>query len=159
STNIFIQGHSYSGPRSGDEIYQVTVWPTFFETMGIPLMIGRAYTDRDDEKAPKVAIINETAARKYFGNENPVGRRFGNRLESPDQGEVIGVVVDARYNSLREAVPPTVYWAFTQRCCPGATFAVRTATDPAGLTKSVREAIQQVDANLPLMNITTQTES
>jgi predicted permease len=159
STNIFIQGHSYSGPRSGDEIYQVTVWPTFFETMGIPLVIGRAYTERDDEKAPRIAIINETAARKYFGNENPVGRRFGNRLESPDQWEVIGVVRDVRYNSLRETVPPTVYWALTQRCCPGATFEVRTATDPSGLTKSVREAIQQVDANLPLMNITTQTES
>ncbi len=159
STGIFIDGHAYNGPRGGDNIYQVTISPAFFETMGIPLLTGRVFSERDDQNAPKVAVINETAAKKYFPNENPLGRHFGTQIEKRGQWEVVGVVRDARYNNLREAIPPTVYWPYPQRCCPGVVFELRTAADPAGLTKSVRDAVQQIDPNLPLTNIATQMES
>src|SRR5262249_16632655 len=68
-------------------------------------------------------------------------------------------VRDVKYNSLREAVPPTVYWPYTQRCCQGVVFELRTAGDPASLTKSIRETVQQIDPNLPMMNFATQVES
>jgi predicted permease len=158
STSIYIEGHTYSNPR-GDNIYQLTVSPAFFETLGIPLLTGRLLTERDNDKAPKVAIINETAARKYFPNENPLGRHFGSQLEKRGEWEVVGIVRDAKYNSLRDAAPPTVYWPYLQRCCPGVVFEVRTAGDPASMTKTVREAVQRVDPNVPLMNVATQTEN
>jgi ABC-type antimicrobial peptide transport system permease subunit len=68
------------------------------------------------------------------------------------------VVRDTKYNSIRDAAPPTVYFALLQQCCPAVTFELRTASDPAGVTSAVREAVRQVDPNLPLMNITTQAE-
>jgi predicted permease len=156
TTNIYIEGRAY-GER-GDPMYQVTVSPTFFETLGIPLLAGRTLTARDDEKAPKVVAINESAARQYFEG-NAIGRRFGRRVEERQEWQIVGVVRDARYNSLRDAPPPTVYWPYVQRCCPGAVFEVRTASDPSGFVASIREAVRQVDPNLPLMNVVTQAES
>jgi predicted permease len=167
STDVFIQGHDYaSGPvdrlestrRRGNEMYQVMVSPGFFQTLGIPLVTGRLLTDHDDQESPRVVVINETAARRYFARENPVGARFGNMIEKRTDVEIVGVVRDARYNSLREPPPPTMYQPLLQRCCPGVTVELRTASDPAGLIAAVREAVQRIDPNLPLMNMTTQAE-
>jgi predicted permease len=167
STAIFIEGHDYAnGPvdrfestrRRGDEMYQVMVSPGFFQTLGIPLLTGRLLTDHDDQESPRVVVINEAAARKYFAGKNPVGRRFSNVIEKRTDIEIVGVVRDARYNSLREPPPPTMYQPLLQRCCPGVTVEVRTASDPAGLIAAVRDAVRRIDANLPLMNMTTQAE-
>jgi predicted permease len=157
STAIYLEGRTY-GER-GDPVFQLTVSPEFFETMGIPLLAGRAFTERDDQKASKVAVVNESAARRYFGEAGAAGRRFGRRRENRNEIEVVGVVRDVRYNRLREAPPPTVYWPYLQRCCPGVVFEVRTASDPSGFVPSIREAVRQVDPNLPLMNVATQAES
>jgi predicted permease len=127
--------------------------------MGIPLLAGRVLTDRDDDKAPKVVVINDTAAKKYFPGENPIGRRFGREVENRTEWEIVGVVRDAKYNSLRDAPPPTVYWPYLQRCCPRAVFEVRTAGNPASFANAVREAVRQVDPNIPLMNVATQMEN
>src|SRR5206468_11208031 len=81
STSIFVQGRAYArGQR--DTISQMVVSPGFFETMEIPLVAGRGFTALDNEKAPQVAVINEAAARTYFPNESPLGRRFGSSLET-----------------------------------------------------------------------------
>src|SRR5262249_2469291 len=106
-TGIFIQGHTYENAR-GDDINQVRISPDFFHTLGIPLLAGRTFTDRDDKAGPKVAIVNEAAVRKYFGGENPVGSRFGLQTETRGDFEVVGVVRDTKYNSLRDAAPPTI---------------------------------------------------
>src|SRR5262249_19726495 len=116
-------------------------------------------TDRDDDKAPPVVVINEGAARKYFGSGSPVGRRFGRLLESRTQTEVVGVVRDVKYNSLREPAPPTMYLPIGQRNWPGMSVEVRTASDPASLVGAVRAAIRQLDPNLPLTNMMTQAEA
>jgi predicted permease len=157
STSVYIEGRTYS--QRGDSIYQVTISPKFFGTMGIPLLAGRVLTDRDDDKAPKVVVINDTAAKKYFPGENPIGRRFGREVENRTEWEIVGVVRDAKYNSLRDAPPPTVYWPYLQRCCPRAVFEVRTAGNPASFANAVREAVRQVDPNIPLMNVATQMEN
>src|SRR5499427_538717 len=168
SSDIFIEGHQYSGSASrgestrlrGNSMYQMTVSPSFFATLGIRTLRGRTFTDRDDDKAPRVAVINEAAARAYFAaTEDPIGMRFGNLTENRTQIEIVGIVRDIKYNSVRDAAPPTMYFPLRQRCCPGVSFEVRTAADPAGLVSTVREAVRRVDPNVPIVSMTTQAEA
>ena len=126
--------------------------------MGIPLIAGRAFTDRDTENAPKVVVINETAVRKYFPNENPIGRRFGYSVETSGQTEIVGVLRDAKYNSVRDSAPPTMYVPYLQANASNPAFDVRTAGDPVGVMGAIREAVRRIDPNLPLMDMSTQME-
>jgi predicted permease len=166
-TDIFIEGHAYARAQSsyettrqrGNNMNQVRVTPSFFQTLGIPLVAGRLLTERDDERAPKVVVINEAAVRHYFApGENPIGMRFGSRPESRTETEIVGIVRDVKYNSVRDPAPPTLYAPLRQRCCPGVAFEVRTAVDPATLANTVRDAIREIDPNLPVTNTTTQAE-
>jgi predicted permease len=158
STSIFVQGRSY--PRDQrDSINRLLISPGFFETMEMPMRVGRTFNDRDDSKAPKVAIINETAARKYFANENPIGQHIGSSLEQAGQIEIVGILRDAKYDSVRDEVPPTMYMPYLQRPLQGAVFHVRTAGNPAGAIGVIRDAMHKIDPNLPLMNVATQTET
>jgi MacB-like protein len=79
------------------------------------IRVGRGLSDRDDATAPKVATINDAAGRKFFSNENPIGRRFGSTMETAEQMEIVGVVSDAKYDSVRDPVPPTIYVPYLQR--------------------------------------------
>src|SRR5262249_29332190 len=118
---------------------------------------GRGLTAQDHEHAPKVAVINETFARYYFGNEDPLGKRFG-RFGNDDEIEIVGLVKDAKYNSLREQTLRTYYLPYLQEPNSwqyGTTFQIRTATEPTSLIAAVRQAALEVDAKLPLFNIKT----
>ncbi|MEP6915072.1 MAG: ABC transporter permease [Acidobacteriota bacterium] len=160
STSIYIQGRVYSGSRQGENngINRLVISPNFFEVMGIPVVLGRGFADRDNADAPKVVVINETAARKYFPNLNPVGQRFGTSVETTGQMEIVGVLHDVKYDSVREATPPTMYVPYPQTRVGGAVFEVRTAGAPAGVIGAVREAARQIDPNLPLTDVSTQIE-
>ena len=156
STSLFRQGRSYA-PRQSDSINVLAISPDYFKTMEMPLVSGRGFTERDNQTAPKVAIINETAARKYFPNENPLGLRFGQSVEQSGQIEIVGVLRDAKYNSVRDDIPPTMYVPHLQGR-PATVFQVRTAGDPAAAIGAIREAVRQIDPNLPLMDVATQDE-
>ena len=130
----------------------------FFETMEIPILLGRGFTAHDTDSSPKVAVINEAAAKKYFPNENPIGRHFGSSIETVNQLEVVGVLKDAKYNSVRDPAPPTMYVPYLQTRAASGVIEVRTASDPAGVTSGVREAVRQVDDALPMMDVSTQLE-
>jgi predicted permease len=166
STSIYIQGRARpergretaGGFRNTNSIYRVVVSPRFFETLGIPLAAGRILTERDTRTAPKVVVINEQAARKYFPNEQAIGQRFGTSFETSGDMEIVGVVRDARYNSLRDATPPTMYVPYLQGRLGPSTFELRTLGDPLNVVPAVRETIRQVDPNLPILTISTQAE-
>jgi predicted permease len=132
----------------------------FFETMGMPIVLGRGLNPRDDERAPKVAVVNQTMARKYFGDESPIGRRFGfgGRPENAGQIEIIGVVKDAKYTNLRQDTAPTAYTAYMQDPPGQMNFEVRTVGDATAMTSSIRDAIREVDPNLPLFAVKTQIQ-
>ena len=155
SSEIYIQGRPYP-QRKGDPISGVTVSPSFFDTMEIPLAAGRGFTDRDTQNAPIVAVINEAAARLYFPNETALGRRFGRTLRESGLIEIVGIVRDAKYNNVREAVPPTMYRPYQQNYSGSVTFEVRTARDPLAAIPAVREAVRAADPNVPIINLTTQ---
>ena len=160
STGIYVQGRVYSGSRQGENngINRLVISPNFFEVMGIPVVLGRGITDRDNADAAKVVVINETAARKYFPNQNPIGQHFGNSVETSGEMEVVGVLHDVKYDSVREATPPTMYVPYPQARVGSVVFEVRTAGAPAGVVGAVREAARQVDPNLPLTDVSTQIE-
>ncbi len=92
-----------------DDINRVVVAPNYFETIGIPLVAGHDFTDHDHEKAPEVAVINQAAARKFFQNENPIGRKFGSPIDDDANTEIVGILRDVRYNDMREQPPATMY--------------------------------------------------
>jgi predicted lysophospholipase L1 biosynthesis ABC-type transport system permease subunit len=102
-------------------------------------------------------VINETAARKYFPNENPLGLRFGTTAEQSTQLEVVGVLRDAKYDSVRNEIPPTMYVPHLQ-ARPATMFHVRTAADPAAVMGAIRDAVRQIDLDLPMLDVATQAE-
>jgi predicted permease len=157
STDIFVNGRVYARGRR-DTISQMVISPGFFETMEIPLVAGRGFTAADNETAPQVVVINEAAARTYFPNESPLGRRFGSSPETSGRLEIIGILRDAKYNSVRGAAVPTVYRPYRQAPAGTMTFEVRTSGDPLASVGTIRDAVRQVDPGVPLIDLTTQTE-
>ena len=121
----------------------------FFDTLRIPLVLGRLFT-RDDTSESPVALVNQTFAREFFPAGSPLGRRFrGGR----NVVEVVGVVGDARVDSLRFPAPPTFYVPTTQLALPARTVLVRTAAAPGGAVPAIRAAVREVDPQIPLGNI------
>jgi len=128
--------------------------------MEIPLLAGRSLRAQDDAKAPRVAVVNQTFANKYFPNQMAVGQRFTFDTAKPDEVEIVGVARDAKYTRQRDDVPPTAYvpWRQELRSMSGATVEVRTAGNPAAAIAAVRTAVGEVESRLPLNNIKTQIE-
>jgi predicted permease len=161
TTGIFVQGRTYPpGRPQGDDydIHRVVVSPSFFDVLSIPVVLGRGITDRDTADAPKVVVINEAAVRKYFPNENPLGHRIGTSPETSADMEVVGVLHDARYDSLRADIPPTEYVPYPQARLTNSVFEIRTAGAPAAAMGSIRDLARQIDPNLPLTDVSTQIE-
>ena len=160
-TSIYVQGRVYPpGRQTGDanDINRLVVAPNFFGVMGIPIVKGRGFDDRDNAQSPKVVAINEAAVRKFFPNEDPIGHRFGSSPESNSQFEIVGIIRDTKYDSVRDAAPPTMFVPHTQARMSSAMFELRTAGPPAAATAAVREAARQLDPNLPLTDVSTQIE-
>jgi len=145
------------------------VGPDFFQTMQIPYVVGRGFTASDFElaaanagasptAAPTPVIVNQAFVAKFCGKENPIGKQFGqSEGGSPRSSghEIVGVVGDAKYNSLRQDISPTMY---APQSGMSASFEVRTAADPQSLLPTIRRVVAQLNPNLPLYNVTTESE-
>jgi putative ABC transport system permease protein len=131
------------------------VSPGLFHTLGVPLLAGRDFDAHDDAGAPLVAIVNETAARRYWPGEDPAGQRLG----AGDRfAEVVGVVGDVKYEDLVSAPEPAVF--LPQEQVPRRVFSllVRTAGDPLALAAAARKAIREVDPQQPVAAISSMAE-
>jgi predicted permease len=156
TTSIYRQG-AHDSKEDAKDIYIMSVGPQFLDTMQIPLLRGRGFDQRDVDQPLASVIINETAAKKYFAGEDPIGQRVGQSLEESGQSEIIGIIRDTKYDSVRELAPPTIYTSL--RAGNRSLFVlVRTAGEPAAMTESIRAALQQVDPDVPMTGITTQSE-
>ena len=146
--------------KSSGNGYIHQVRENFLEAMGIPLLAGRTFKPSDDDKAPKVVVVNQTFANKYFPDENPIGKRFTFDSKKPDEIEIVGLARDAKYTRQRDEIPPTVYipWRQNLRGVSAVNFEVRTAGDPNVSIAAIRQAVREVDGNLPLNNVKTQIE-
>jgi putative ABC transport system permease protein len=129
--------------------------PRYPNTMGIALLQGRLLTDRDVREAPPVILIDETLARQYFPNENPIGRRM--RLWR-EYREVVGIVSQVHHYGLEKQPEPTIYAPFEQMTDKAMALAVRTSMDPDSVVKAVKQAIWQVDRGQPVFQIRSMDE-
>lgn len=131
----------------------------FFRAMELPLVLGREFDERDAVSAPKVAIINQSFVRTYFGGQNPIGKTLAIPNYS-DHIEVVGVSADAKYTELRAPTPPTVYLPALQQIDGNANFAVRLATSQSAGTffAALQSALREIDPALPVLNARTQNE-
>ncbi len=156
SNTITVPGYT-PAPNENTSVQVLPVGTGFLSTMGIALLQGRDLTAHDDENAPKVALINQTMSQKYWGAQNPLGQHF--KMGQLDL-EVVGVVQDAKYSSLRRDIAPIVYHPYVQNMdsMPHMHFEVRTAADAAALIPAVREVVRTVDSRLPLFDVRTQTQ-
>jgi predicted permease len=133
------------------------VAPGYFSTMGMPLVSGREFRETDVLDAPRVAIINETMAKYFWGTENPLGRRFGlGRIENDNAIEVVGVVRDAKFTTMRDEIPRFVYVPYMQEeALDTMTFYVRSHPDAGGVPGAARQVVQRLDPNLPIFDMKT----
>jgi putative ABC transport system permease protein len=130
--------------------------PSYFQTMKIPLIHGRAFDTRDSEKAPPVVIINEELARRYFPNEDPVGKRIRPGVSvhgDPPMREIVGVVGGVKDRSLRGEFRPEFYVAYPQAMILDLTICVRTVGDPAKLAGAVQNSIASMNKDLPVVSV------
>ncbi len=139
------------------DVQMLAVGPEFFETMRIPLMTGRTLNAADMHSKQDVALVNQAFVRKLLESRNPLGVHFG----GGDPGEkllkeIIGVVADTKYDDMRKADEPTAYIPLKNGQL---TFALRTAADPSGLIPAVRRTVNEVDENLPVFGVRTQSQT
>jgi predicted permease len=160
-TDVYVEvenGPALAPPRNIS--YRNVITPGWFATYGTRLVAGRDFDDRDRAASPPVAIVNETFARRFLQGSNPLGRRIRNPTSMPGETrpwmEVVGIVADATYLSLRAALPPTMYVPLAQRSAGSgpfafATLSVRAASgSPASITRAVGDAITRVDSDISI---------
>ncbi len=153
---IALEVEGYTPQSRGDSLAGLNqVSDRYFETLGAPILAGRDFDRRDTANSAKVAIVSRSMAQKYFGTRNPLGQRFrvrdGNALGDPV--EIVGVVKDAKYGSLRDPVSPYVFlpWSQSRTAGPLPGFALRRASgDPAALIAAVKPAIASVNRDVSL---------
>jgi predicted permease len=147
-------------PRGSEPLIGVT-WasPGYFETLGIRLVRGRVFTDRDRTGQPKVVVINETAARAFWRGQDPIGKRISvGQGGFRDGAEVVGVVGDVRYGAVEKSVAPDVYLPLLQSPRAMGLVFIRSGLPPASLVPEVRQTVHTLDPDLPLVDIKTMND-
>ena len=153
-TDFRIEGHPE--PEAGKEMIITTrsISPGYFGTLGIRLLKGRDFSDRDNKNAPKVAVINSELARIYFSAEEPVGKR----ITFDDGGSwlsISGVVDDVKQLGLDSTAKPEVYFPYQQATSPSMSVVVRTASNPLNQVAAIKSQIQEIDKDLPIADVNT----
>jgi len=148
------------GERKSTDVAMAT--PGYFTTMGIPLVAGRDFTDRDGSGAPVVSIVNQEFVKRYFPNENPIGKRIelgwdqdtastgGNMTLG---GEIVGVVANVKRRGLSQEVFPETYASYMQPTFSNFSVVVRSTADPSTVMAAIRAQIRELDRDLPLSDL------
>ncbi|HXF38644.1 MAG TPA: ABC transporter permease [Blastocatellia bacterium] len=155
SSDVTVQGYIPQSEAEDLIVSDMMVGPSYCETLGLPVLLGREIGPQDTESSPKVAVVNQAFAEYFFHGENPIGRRFGFGDEPKDSAEVeiVGVIGDAKYEDAREKPLRTVYRPILQVKDYSANLEIRTQGDPLSMTSTVRSAIAQLDDKLPIVGV------
>jgi predicted permease len=132
--------------------------PGFFQTLAIPVLLGRDFSDRDEKGAPQVAVVNERFAKRYFAGRSPVGLHLGmgGNPGTRTDIEIVGVVKDTRYESLRDEIPYELYLPYRQvDFVQGMTVYARALGDPTAIFAAMRRAVNELDSNVPIYRMRT----
>ena len=155
SSEFYIEGRPV--PKQADIAFYGMVSPDYFKTLGIRISSGRVFTNSDTPEAPRVAVINETFRRRFFGAEDPLRSRINTGSPSePTWLQIVGVVGDVKYNGVTEDVQPLIYQALDQQPTGGGFLLVKSdVDDPLSLVGSIRNEVKKIDSDLPLTNVAT----
>ncbi len=157
-SSITIAGYNAKPGEDLDPHFN-SVTPGYFEAMGIHIVAGRDFTSRDTVASPRVAIVNTAFAKRYFGGQSPVGHRIGQGSDpgTPTDTEIVGMINDTRYESLRDEIPREVILCEAQRKEGSYSLVVyvRTAQAPENMFRSVRSLMREIDPGVPLINMET----
>jgi predicted permease len=138
------------------------VGPKFFETLGIPILLGRGIEAKDASGAPMTVVVNTAFAKKFFGDIDPIGHRISrhDKFNSGDSAEIVGVAANAKYDWLRNEVQPTVYYPAAQMtwAIGSIYFELRSAGDPLPLVPEIGRAVRDIEPNLPLADVKSETQ-
>jgi predicted permease len=154
SRTVFPEGVDANDRRNGRLTPLNQVGPSYFETVGIPIVRGRSLSEGDRAGAPMVAVVNETMARRLWPNQEAIGKRFRCFGEAWII-EVVGVARDAKYFTIGEEPQSFFYLPLSQHPSAAVTLHVRTAGDPAAAVGTVRGQVQSIDARMPITNVLT----
>jgi len=155
--DVAVQGFE-AGPDTDNNSRYNEIGPGYFSAMGTPLMSGREFTEADTLQGQKVAIVNETFAKKFKLGRDAVGKMMGSGrgYRSPLDTLIVGVVQDAKYSDVKRQIPPLFFRPYRQDAALGsASFYVRTAADPAQMASAVTGVVRRLDPNLPVDNLKT----
>jgi predicted permease len=159
---VIVEGYTVS-PGEPQICNYFEISPRYFETMGTPLLSGRGFGPQDERSADssnatasRPVVINQAMARRYFGDANPLGRRFYTTYQPERKFEIVGVVKDVRFKSLREPSYPTFY--FLQNSGYGATFALRTTSDTAAMDSNIQGVVRAIEPTAQVRDLRTLNE-
>lgn len=154
-----VEGRPITTPDKWPSVNYRVVSADYFSAMSIPVLQGRAYTERDGENAPRVMIVNQKLARDTFPGEDPIGKRitFGNvdSNQQPVWWEIVGVVANTRSLELREEPAQELYFSVLQDFWPNLSIVVRSSVEPSSLSGSLRQIVNQVDKSVPVSSVKT----
>jgi predicted permease len=158
STSFSVEGYQEADGEDMDADINST-GPAFFKTLGAAMIAGREFDEHDVPGAPKVAIVNQAFVKRYIKDRNPIGLHMTRGSGHPFDLQIVGVARDMQNMSLRDAVKPAFYLAYSQSKVGAsafqATFLVRTPDNPAAMTSSARAIVAQMDRNIPIFNVAT----
>jgi putative ABC transport system permease protein len=156
--SIQIEGEAPHLPGQEPIIEYRTITPDYFRAMGIPLVAGRFFTVQDHAQAERVMIINQTLARRFFADQNPIGKRISTEefnWMTADWKTIVGVVADVKQSGLIQAVSSEIYTPHAQSSAAGMNLVVRAMAEPAPLAEAIRREVQTVDPAQPIYNVKT----
>ena len=159
SNGMGIPGYTATNERV--DFYRHIVGPEYFATLNIPIVLGRPITERDTLSTPRSVVINETAVRKYFHGDNPIGKSLvSGKNQNVTTFEIVGVAKDVKYGNIRDDAPPTFYWSYAQSTLISRQmiYLVRTDTDPIALENPVRQVCFDLDKDVPVVHMKTEEE-
>jgi predicted permease len=153
--SVFVQGFD-AGPDANRDIIYDEIGPSYFRTLGVPLIAGREFTRADGLKAAKVAIVNETFAKRFGLGRDAVGKRIGTGDASVLDMEIVGLVRDAHHVNVKQAIPPMMFLPNRQsERIRSMTFYARTAMNPDDAMPAIRAAMARIDPTLPVERLRT----
>ncbi|HEX5887157.1 MAG TPA: ABC transporter permease [Pyrinomonadaceae bacterium] len=155
TTRFYIDGDPVPAPGKEIEANMRFVSDTYFQTLGVPLIAGRMFDQRDTPDKPAVVLIGKTIADRLFAGRDPVGRKIRYNSIQADPIEIVGVVGDVKITGLDEAVRPVLYYPYRQNAGPFANLVLRTDSDPTALAASVRNEIRNLEPDAAILNVNT----
>jgi predicted permease len=150
ASNVLIDGYE---PLASEQIHlqENEVGPRYFDTVGMRIVEGRGFTERDSLTSPKVAVVNRATVRRYFHGQSPIGSAIS---DGRGRFEIVGVVDDARVNRVQEQAPPMAFYPIAQMQGFAGTVDVRATSDPGALAATIRRTLSAVDPRLPVDRVT-----